>query len=230
MRTQKPIKYILFSVDDVHPESGWCDGEDNQTKIIRDLWNEFGVKFTFFVPANYHFKYPVSKFPEWFKYWDEKPYIEIAAHGYSHLIKGTTSETEFNNLHETTDVKDRFQMILDEWLKLNFRPVGFKTPGWLMSKTAEELSDHYFQYIVNHPGHGRAIIHPLSEILHMDLPNLNILHAHANSSAMAMNTNNLNNDNHAKWKEQLDFWMAKFDCRFMTFEQYHKEVYINLVS
>lgn len=220
---EKLSKNILFSVDDVHPEHGWCDGHDQQTQYIDLLHDEFGVKFTFFVPANYHYKAPVGSNPDFFLHWDSKNWIELAAHGYAHLVAGTNDEREFFKMFDTPEIRNSFDKILYEWAQLGFRPAGFKTPGWLISNQALQWAEHFFQYVVSHPQYRKDhIINPLTEILHKDNDQLVILHAHANGP----NENNITPENYQGWRQSLQILTDRFDCNFMTFNEYHKEVHI----
>jgi hypothetical protein len=224
----KQTKYVLFSVDDAHPEQGWCNGRDEQSEYLNYLNEEFGAKFTLFVPANYHYKFPVSEHPDFFKYWnDRKDWAELASHGYSHLIAGTSRETEFDSLRETEEIKERFNKILYEWNLIGHRPVGFKTPGWLITRESLQWAEHYFQYVVSHPNHRHDnTINPLTEMFHIDLNDRVILHAHANNSKMARNANNINAENFQGWREQIVELKRLYDCKFMTFSEYHKEIYV----
>ena len=52
---------VIIAIDDLHPEKGWgCEG-DESIGYLEQLNQEFGCKFTLFIPANYHEEYPVSK-------------------------------------------------------------------------------------------------------------------------------------------------------------------------
>ena len=68
-------KNVTISIDDLHPEQGWgCEG-DKSVEYLKELWIEFGCKFTLFIPSNYHGKYPLSKHKDWVDYWKTTPWI-----------------------------------------------------------------------------------------------------------------------------------------------------------
>ena len=60
---------VTISIDDLHPEKGWgCEG-DESVEYLQKLNDEFGCKFTLFIPSFYHKKYPLSEHKEWVDFW-----------------------------------------------------------------------------------------------------------------------------------------------------------------
>jgi len=41
---------ITISIDDIHPEEGWGVEGDECMEYLQELNNEFGAKFTLFIP------------------------------------------------------------------------------------------------------------------------------------------------------------------------------------
>ena len=77
---------VIIAIDDLHPEKGWgCEG-DESIGYLEQLNQEFGCKFTLFIPANYHEDYPISKHKDWVDWWLSKSWAEIASHGYYHKV------------------------------------------------------------------------------------------------------------------------------------------------
>ena len=76
---------VTISIDDLHPEKGWgCEG-DESVEYLQKLNDEFGCKFTLFIPSFYHKKYPLSEHKEWVDFWLDKDWVELASHGYYHM-------------------------------------------------------------------------------------------------------------------------------------------------
>ena len=68
---------VVIAIDDLHPEKGWgCEG-DECVGYLEKLNEEFGCKFTLFIPSNYHGKYPLSKHKGWVDFWKKKDPIAI---------------------------------------------------------------------------------------------------------------------------------------------------------
>ena len=92
-------KNVTISIDDLHPKKDWgCDG-DLSVAFLKNLWKEFGCKFTLFIPSNYHGKYPLSKHKDWVDFWRNQEWVELAAHGHFHLCeRDDIGECEFFEL------------------------------------------------------------------------------------------------------------------------------------
>ena len=97
---------VFIAIDDLHPEPGWgCPG-DIQTAYLENLWEEFGCKFTLFVPSNYHGHWPISQYKDWVEFWKSKEWIELAAHGHFHACGRTDiGECEFLEMETDQQVK-----------------------------------------------------------------------------------------------------------------------------
>jgi len=82
-------KNVTISIDDLHPEKGWGCYGDKSVAYLKNLWEEFGCKFTLFIPSNYHGEYPLSEHKDWVNYWLEQEWVELAAHGHYHQCQRT---------------------------------------------------------------------------------------------------------------------------------------------
>ena len=67
---------VTVSIDDVNPVSGWGREGDIQMSYLEELNREFGVKFTLFIPSNWHNQAPISKHKDWIDWLKSKSYLE----------------------------------------------------------------------------------------------------------------------------------------------------------
>ena len=150
---------VTISIDDLHPEKGWgCDG-DLSVAYLKNLWEEFGCKFTLFVPSNYHGKYPLSKHKDWVDFWLNQEWVELAAHGHFHQCETEgIGECEFFELDTGDKASQRIGECLTEWEKVGYKPKGWRNPGWLAHPNAVKLLGKYFDYSAIHQEHNRGMI------------------------------------------------------------------------
>jgi hypothetical protein len=145
---------VIVCVDDMHPEEGWGCADDTQTHLISELNKEYGVQFTLFMPSNYHFKYPVSKNKEWVDFWKSKDWIEIGAHGCYHDVqkypRSELGEQEFLELNYE-ESRDRIELMLTEWSMVDYKPRGFRFPGWGCTPESSRAAAERFDYLAIHP-------------------------------------------------------------------------------
>ena len=158
MEFKNRLHNVTISIDDLHPEQGWgCDG-DISVAYLKNLWEEFGCKFTLFVPSNYHGKYPLSKHKEWVDFWKRKPWVELAAHGHYHKCESEgIGECEFFELDTEDKALQRIGACLAEWESAGYRPKGWRNPGWLAHPNAIKVLGNYFSYSAIHQEHNRGI-------------------------------------------------------------------------
>ena len=152
------IHNVTISIDDLHPEEGWgCPG-DESTAFLENLWEEFGCKFTLFIPSNYHGKYPLSEHKDWVNHWKSKEWVELAAHGHYHQCERTDiGECEFFELDTKDKNEQRISACLLEWEKVGHKPVGWRNPGWLAHPEAVKVIGKYFDYAAIHEEHNHGI-------------------------------------------------------------------------
>ena len=154
-------KNVTISIDDLHPESGWgCDG-DMSVVYLKNLWEEFGCKFTLFIPSNYHGKHPLSKHKDWVDFWRNQEWVELAAHGHFHQCeRKDIGECEFFELDTEVKAEERIQQCLNEWKGVGYTPKGWRNPGWLAHPQAIQIIGKHFKYAAIHNEHNHDIKWP----------------------------------------------------------------------
>jgi len=151
------LSKVIIAIDDLHPEPGWGCPDDIQTAYLENLWEEFGCKFTLFVPSNYHGKWPISQYKDWIKFWKSKEWIELAAHGHFHACGRTDiGECEFLEMETDQQVKTRLGMCLAEWGKVDYKPLGWRNPGWVAHPNAIKYISQHFKYAALHEQHNQG--------------------------------------------------------------------------
>ena len=141
----------VIAIDDTHPEKGWGLKNDECTKYLIKLNEEFGCKFVHFIPSNYHNKFPISQFKDWVDYWKQFDWVELAAHGHFHNRKIQDSgcrECEFIELDLGAEF--RIEQSLEEWDKAGVRPRGWRMPGWVATQQSFDVVSEYFDYVAIH--------------------------------------------------------------------------------
>ena len=150
---------VTISIDDLHPEKGWGCYGDESVAYLKNLWEEFGCKFTLFVPSNYHGKYPLSKHKDWVDYWREQEWVELAAHGHFHQCeRDDIGECEFFELDTEEKTQQRVAECLSEWEQVGYRPRGWRNPGWLAHPNAVKVLGKYFDYSAVHQEHNHGLV------------------------------------------------------------------------
>jgi hypothetical protein len=149
---------ITVAIDDIHPEVGWGMPDDECMGYLEELNKEFGVKFTLFIPSNYHNKFSISQHKDWIDWLKSKDYFELSAHGHYHQCERTDiGECEFFELDTEEKAKQRISLMLREWGSVEHKPLGWRNPGWLAHPIAiQELSQH-FKYSAVHYEHNHNI-------------------------------------------------------------------------
>jgi len=147
---------VTVSIDDVNPVSGWGREGDIQMSYLEELNREFGVKFTLFIPSNWHNEAPISKHKDWIDWLKSKSYLELAAHGHFHQCETQgIGQCEFLELNTEKKAKDRIISMLNEWKSVNHTPVGWRNPGWLGHPIATYELGKHFKYSAVHYRHNR---------------------------------------------------------------------------
>ncbi len=199
---------LAICVDDVNPSYGWGQISDECISLIRELHDEFGCKFTFFVPANFRGATKLRDNIEWVDYWKNCGWVELAAHGYYHDTE--IDSCEFTRLNQLQTM-DRITKMLDEWKVCNYFPTGFRPPGWGFTQiTANELYKcGFFKYFALHPSINDSIIIPsnidvikITGLIHEKnvFQDTTIIHAHIHGS---WNKNVISRENIDNIKKQL---------------------------
>lgn len=222
-------------VDDVHPQKGWRLIGDSVFEFFESLNNLYGVKFTVFVPSNYHKEYPLSNHKDYMNDLLSVPFIEVAAHGHYHQCDDTKryGECEFFELQNESEITQRIQMMQDEWEAVCGEiPVGWRSPGWLTSHTSVQQLKSKFKYAAVHQVHnmnidwrpattfyGHTGIHEAS--IEVQANNTIVFQSHINGS---WNDNIWNAQNFANISNTLSYLYDIYkglDCK--TFKELYEE-------
>lgn len=147
---------IIIACDDINPLKEYGSINSDGIKNIMRINEEFGCKFNFFVPSNFHNLAPLSENKEWVKYWLEKDWVELSAHGHYHN-SSIMGECEFYDL-SFNQANDRIKLCLDEWNKVEYIPNGWRNPGWICSSESKEVIDENFKYVALHEIHNNNMI------------------------------------------------------------------------
>lgn len=152
---------ITIAIDDANPKPGWQILGTPVEKWLRQLNDQFGAKFTLFVPSNYHGEYPLSEHKEWVKELLSIPWIELATHGHYHATsdKNRFGECEFFELNNIDQCSMRIGMIDREWLEcdMSIYNMGWKSPGWLCSQPSMEVVQSIAQWTSLHYEHNHNL-------------------------------------------------------------------------
>lgn len=165
---------ITVSIDDVNPQKGWRILGDETEKWFRELNETFGVRFTLFIPSNYHRQWAISDHKEWIRELDSIDYFELAAHGHYHQTNAPELfgecewlgfdlkyDTDINSREGNTAIQlssyDRSNMMIDEWLKCGITPKGFRPPGWLIHPLTKRRLELFFEYVAIHYEHNNGL-------------------------------------------------------------------------
>ena len=149
---------ITISIDDIHPEKGWGVEGDECMYYLDELNKEFGAKFTLFIPSNYHHKAKLSDNKQWVDWLKSKGYFELAAHGHYHQCEREgIGECEFFELDTIEKVEDRLNKCISEWNAVDYRPLGWRNPGWLAHPATISSLSEAFDYSAIHYEHNHNL-------------------------------------------------------------------------
>tara|TARA_Y100000310_G_C20486050_1_gene716906 strand:- start:167 stop:832 length:666 start_codon:yes stop_codon:yes gene_type:complete len=214
---------VIIAIDDLHPEQGWgCEG-DASVVYLENLWEEFGCKFTLFVPSNYHDNYPLSKYKDWVNFWLSKDWAELAAHGHYHMCDDKRyGECEFLEINSWGLAEQRVAECLTEWHRVGYKPKGWRNPGWVAHPESIKIIDKYFDYVALHSVHNRGVEWKSKMFFGCDsinktdvsiLDNRIMFQSHI---AGDWNDNIWNSDNYEQFKVSLDFLVNNNEIEFKT--------------
>lgn len=152
---------LTIAIDDVNPKNGWRILGDDSENWLRKLNEEFGAKFTLFIPSNYHKRWPLSENKEWIKELASIEWLELAAHGHYHQCEDTArfGECEFAEIQSEKIASYRLSQLRDEWGKCDIDSIqlGWRNPGWLCSENSKLSIEHHFKYVALHYEHNRGL-------------------------------------------------------------------------
>lgn len=219
---------VVIAIDDLHPEKGWgVDGDKSVERLI-ELNKEFGCKFVLFIPSNYHGKFPISEYKDWIDFWNNKEWIELAAHGHFHKRPHYSyhlKECEFIDL-DYKESQDRIKLCLNEWEKVGVKPKGWRMCGWEATQAAFDVVQENFEYTAVHESSNcninfrdhRTFAYSTSIIN----KNLNIregfvfFQSHISGKT---NKNTWNNKNYIKFRETLTSMLKTKTLNFLNYNE-----------
>ena len=216
---------VTISIDDLHPEKGWgCEG-DECVSYLEKLNEEFGCKFTLFIPSNYHGKYPLSEHKDWVEFWKNKDWVELAAHGHYHQCeRDDIGECEFFELDTEDKVSQRIGECLSEWEKVGYKPKGWRNPGWLAHPNAVKVLGKYFDYSAIHQEHNRGMIWDCKTFEGEDgihkMDSINIWNTNTfmfqSHIAGDWNDNTWNKNNYENFRNVLEYLRKSYKLKYVT--------------
>jgi len=215
---------VVIAIDDLHPEKGWgCEG-DESVDYLEELNNEFGCKFTLFIPSNYHGKYPLSEHKDWVDFWKSKDWVELAAHGHYHQCeRDDIGECEFFELDKDFSAEKRVVECMVEWEKAGHKPVGWRNPGWLAHPEAIKVIGPYFKYVALHVEHNHNISWSCNTFFGADgINETDSIDLHGNRFmfqshiAGEWNDNTWNKDNYENFRNILEFLSKSYKLEYKT--------------
>lgn len=138
-------------IDDVHPEKGYMY-EDDLYELLAKLHEDYGLKYTLFIPANWENDCPIVSYQRWMRVLIETSWIEIAAHGYCHQRHSTGGAAEFADFDELDERKTigALGWIDSDFGSYGLERVGFKPPGWQFDNRLIPLIAERFSYMAVH--------------------------------------------------------------------------------
>lgn len=220
---------ITVAIDDIHPEVGWGMPGDECMEYLDSLNKEFGVKFTLFIPSNYHRQFPISEHKDWIEWLNSLGYFELAAHGHYHQTsnKDIWGEMEFAELQDPKQITDRILLMQNEWKAAGVEPIGWRNPGWICSPQSNEQLRQTFKYAAIHYDHNMGLpwgecktlfghdgIHETDIKLHNG--NCIMFQSHI---AGNWNKNIWNRDNYEQFKLSLGYILDNFNVTFKTLKE-----------
>lgn len=149
---------LNIACDDINPKKGYRLIGEPAEKWFRQLNEEFGCKFTLFVPSCYHNQYPISQHKEWIQELNSIEWLELAAHGHYHDTSDRSKWGECEMFEPYPLIAGIINDMLGEWYEvLGTYPVGFRPPGWLCSENAKNTLEQCFKYVAVHYEHNRNL-------------------------------------------------------------------------
>lgn len=232
---------LTISCDDVNPSKGYRILGEKTEKWFRSLHDDYGCKFSLFVPSCYHGKYPLSQHKEWVKELMSIDWLEICGHGHYHMTSDSRrfGECEFLELNTWRSVDDRMGLLKREWDSVGIKPTGWRNPGWLCSKSFNDwinsiqLSENnWFKYIAIHYEHNNSLQWNIPTFFgHDGIQQTNIgIHnvSEKHPNGMIMFTSHIaGNHNHNVWNEDnynqlrgsIEFLLQNEEITFNTLNE-----------
>ena len=204
---------LTVAIDDIHPEKGWGMPGDKCMDYLDLLNKEFGIKFTLFIPSNYHNQFPLSKHKEWIDWLKTLGYFELAAHGHFHKTSNRNiwGECEFAEISTEVECINRVAMMWSEWNEVDHKPVGWRNPGWLAQSVCVDVLGNHFKYAAVHYEHNKGLQWKCKMLFGADGIHETNINLHDNNLmfqshiAGDWNQNIWNESNYKQFRESLKF-------------------------
>lgn len=224
---------ITISVDDINPKSGYRVLGEKTEHWFRKLNEDYGAKFTAFIPSNYHNQFPLSENQEWIQELNSIPWIECAAHGHYHMTSDPKrfGECEMLELDTFDKCSRRYGQIINEWhcAGVEAGNWGWRNPGWLCHPEWNNFFNYERfppKYVAVHYDHNQDMewncktffghdgIQQEHIFIHDD--NMIMLQSHI---AGTHNRNVWNEDNYDQLRLSLDHLLNHYRCEFKTLNE-----------
>ena len=220
---------LNIACDDVNPKKGYRLLGEPAEKWFRQLNEEFGCRFTLFVPSNYHNQFPLSAHKEWVREVASIEWLELAAHGHFHMTSNSKQfgECEFAEL-TFQQADDRISMMWEEWDDVDIIPKGFRPPGWLISSESHKALNEFkvnfrpslwdypwFDYVAIHYEHNRGMVWNCKTFFGHDGIQQENISIH-NEDMIMFQSHVAGNHNHNVWNE------ANFNQLHVSLEYLYK--------
>jgi hypothetical protein len=226
---------VTIAIDDVHPQKGWRILGDKTEMWLRELHEQFGARFTLFIPSNYHGQYPLSEHKEWVKELASIEWLELAAHGHLHMTSDPKrfGECEMLELNTSEDCSNRYADMMQEWMECGVSVSGWRNPGWLCSpmwndyiRYIKEMYNNTFEYVAVHYEHNKGMTWPCKTFFGHDGIQQEKISVHNGDMIMFQshiagnhNHNVWNSDNFEQLKLSLDYLTKNHSCEFKTLKE-----------
>lgn len=227
---------ITISCDDVHPQAGWRILGDKTEQWFRTLNEEFGCKFSLFVPACYHYQYPLSGYTRWVEELRSIDWLELAAHGYGHTtsMPSKFGECEFFEIDSPSAARTVLNGIAAEWSDCDIavKDLGWRNPGWLCTEVSKKEIENTFKYAAIHYEHNRGLQWNIPTLFGHDgiqQENINIHNVsdkhpdgmimYTSHIAGSWNHNVWNQTNYEQLRLSLSHLVEQYQCEFKTLSE-----------
>lgn len=152
---------LNIAIDDVAPSPQYRILGTPAEKWLTQLHDEFGVKYTLFIPSCFHRQWPISQHKSWINELANDPKFEISLHGHFHMTENPIrfGECEWYELHDTRQIQERIKMMRDEWAECGFelKNMGHRNPGWLCSPESKYELQCEVRYAALHYQHNNGL-------------------------------------------------------------------------
>ena len=217
---------LTIAIDDVNPKKDWRILGDKTEPWLRDLHETYGVKYNLFIPTNHHEEAPISEHKGWVNELVSSGMFELSAHGHFHQTsdKSKFGEMEFVDMTELECI-ERIKMMMGEWSSVEYRPFGWRNPGWMCQPYCVPHLSREFDWAALHYEHNRNYQWDLKMLFGADgIHETNIqthdgnimLHSHIFGD---WNKNEWTKDNYEQLKMSLDYIFTNLEVTPSTISE-----------